>query len=70
MTEKRPGASKHSPYLTVPEVAKRLRVSAMTVYRLINESYELRADRIGRTIRVYEDSVAEFQAAARIGPES
>ena len=40
-------------FLTVPEVAEALRVSKMTVYRLI-EREELPAARVGRSLRVPE----------------
>ena len=38
-------------FYTVPEVAKRLRVSPMTVYRAVHNG-ELQAARIGRSIRI------------------
>jgi excisionase family DNA binding protein len=43
-------------YLTVREVASTLRVSNMTVYRLIN-SGDLRAVRVGKSFRLREDDV-------------
>jgi excisionase family DNA binding protein len=48
-------------YLTVAEVAGTLRVSTMTVYRLI-KSGELRAVRVGRSYRLAEDEVDRFLA--------
>ncbi len=42
-----------TPFLTVQEVADMLRVSTMTVYRLIR-SGELRAGRVGRSYRIDE----------------
>lgn len=41
----------HDTLLTAQEVATRLRVSTMTVYRLI-KSGELHATRVGRSYRV------------------
>lgn len=49
-------------FLTVAEVAKLLRVSNMTVYRLITNG-ELAAVRVGRSYRIREDDVDRFIAA-------
>ena len=46
-------------YLTVAEVAGMLRVSTMTVYRLI-KARELPAVRVGRSYRLAEDDVDRF----------
>jgi excisionase family DNA binding protein len=46
-------------YLKVKEVAAELRVSLMTVYRLIN-SGELKGIRVGRSFRVSEESFREY----------
>jgi excisionase family DNA binding protein len=46
-------------FLTVAEVAKAMRVSKMTVYRLVH-SGELPAVRVGRSFRVPEDAVNEY----------
>jgi excisionase family DNA binding protein len=46
-------------FLTVAEVAGRMRVSKMTVYRLVH-SGELPAVRVGRSFRVPEDAVNEY----------
>jgi excisionase family DNA binding protein len=46
-------------FLTVAEVAKQLRVSNMTVYRLIKAG-EIRALRIGRGYRLKEDDVRRY----------
>lgn len=46
---------------TVQEVADQLRVSSMTVYRLI-KSGELRALQIGKSYRLREDDVDAFLA--------
>jgi excisionase family DNA binding protein len=48
-------------YLTVREVASTLRVSNMTVYRLIN-SGDLRAVRVGKSFRLREDDVNSYLA--------
>jgi len=45
--------------LTVNEVADLLRVSRMTVYRLIKEG-QLKALRVGRNYRLREDDVDEY----------
>lgn len=45
--------------LTVAEVAERLRVSTMTVYRLIQRD-ELQALRIGRSYRIAQDALTEY----------
>jgi excisionase family DNA binding protein len=46
-------------YLTVREVATYLRVSTMTVYRLINGG-NLPAVRIGKSFRVLEDDLNRY----------
>ena len=46
-------------FLTVAEVAKQLRVSNMTVYRLIKAG-EMRAVRVGRGYRLKEDDVRQY----------
>jgi len=51
--------SGRSQYLTVGEVAAALRVSNMTVYRLIN-SGKLPALRIGRSFRLREVDLNEY----------
>lgn len=48
--------------LTAAEVADRLRVSTMTVYRLIR-SGELPAVRVGRNYRVAEDALDDYLQA-------
>lgn len=47
--------------LTVAEMAALLRVSTMTIYRLINAG-ELRTIRIGRSIRIPNDVANEYLA--------
>ncbi|QYH20338.1 helix-turn-helix domain-containing protein [Corynebacterium aquatimens] len=46
-------------FLTVAEVADIMRVSKMTVYRLVH-SGELPAVRVGRSFRVNESAVGEY----------
>ena len=46
-------------FLTVAEVATKMRVSKMTVYRLVHGG-ELPAVRVGRSFRVTEDDVNEY----------
>ncbi len=48
-----------STFLTVAEVAGRMRVSKMTVYRLVHGG-ELPAVRVGRSFRVLEEDVDEY----------
>jgi excisionase family DNA binding protein len=48
-------------FLTVSEVASSLRVSTMTVYRLINGG-ELPAARIGRSFRVRTEDLEHYLA--------
>jgi excisionase family DNA binding protein len=52
-------------FLTVAEVASIMRVSKMTVYRLVH-SGELTAVQIGRSFRVPEQAVHEYLRAAFI----
>ncbi|MGH3322157.1 MAG: helix-turn-helix domain-containing protein [Streptosporangiaceae bacterium] len=46
-------------FLTVAEVARMMRVSKMTVYRLVH-SGELPAVRVGRSFRVPEQAVDDY----------
>ena len=46
-------------FLTVAEVAALMRVSKMTVYRLVHNG-ELEAVRVGRSFRVPEPAVDEY----------
>lgn len=52
-----PGAFSDMRFLTVAEVAETMRVSTMTVYRLV-KSGELPAVRFGRSYRIPESAVA------------
>ena len=54
-----PGDVSGVTFLTVAEVAAMMRVSKMTVYRLVH-SGELPAVRVGRSFRVPEDEVNEY----------
>jgi excisionase family DNA binding protein len=58
----------HTTFLTVSEVAAVLRISTMTVYRLINAG-ELPAARIGRSYRLRADDLDRYIAGqlTRIG---
>lgn len=55
-------SSARARFLTPAEVAELLRVSSMTVYRLI-KSGELRAARIGKSYRISEDDVDAYLQA-------
>ncbi|MFN2389989.1 MAG: helix-turn-helix domain-containing protein [Actinomycetota bacterium] len=48
-----------SDYLTVAEVARRLRVSNMTVYRIVKAG-QLAAVRVGRGYRIREADVQRY----------
>ncbi len=48
-------------FMTVAEVAEIMRVSTMTVYRLIKAG-DLRAVRVGRSYRLAEDEVDRYLA--------
>ena len=52
-----------SRFLTVQEVADLMRVSSMTVYRLI-KSGELRAVRVCRSFRVRQEDVDQYLEAS------
>lgn len=53
------GNSSATQFLTVAEVAALMRVSKMTVYRLVH-SGELPAVRVGRSFRVHAKAVHEY----------
>jgi len=55
-------AEQRARFLTVGEVADMLRVSSMTVYRLIKAG-ELNALRVGKSYRLAEDEVDRYLAA-------
>ena len=52
-------ANSASQFLTVAEVAALMRVSKMTVYRLVHNG-ELPAVRVGRSFRVHAKAVHEY----------
>jgi excisionase family DNA binding protein len=52
-------ASKWPAYLTVPEVAAVMRVSKMTVYRLVHKG-ELVSARVGRSFRIDSASLDAY----------
>jgi len=54
-----PGDKPESTFLTVAEVAAMMRVSKMTVYRLVHGG-DLPALRVGRSFRVKESDVDEY----------
>jgi excisionase family DNA binding protein len=58
-----PGDISEVKFLTVAEVATVMRVSKMTVYRLVH-SGELTAVRVGRSFRVPEHAVHEYLRGA------
>ena len=56
-------------FLTVAEVAAVMRVSKMTVYRLVHSGH-LPAIRVGRSFRVPEQAVHEYLRESYVGVES
>jgi excisionase family DNA binding protein len=56
-------------FLTVAEIALIMRVSKMTVYRLVH-SRELESARVGRSFRVPEEAVNQYLRAAFAGNAS
>ena len=56
-------------FMTVAEVADVLRVSKMTVYRLVH-SGEMPAVRFGRSFRVPEEAVASYLKGAVVDGQS
>jgi excisionase family DNA binding protein len=63
MTQKPGGLA--GPLLTVAEVAEALRVSNMTVYRLIRAG-DLPALRVGKNYRIREGDLTAFLAAGSV----
>ncbi len=59
MAANTPGDISDAKFLTVAEVAAIMRVSKMTVYRLVH-SGELPAVRVGRSFRVREDDANDY----------
>jgi excisionase family DNA binding protein len=56
-------------FLTVAEVAAVMRVSKMTVYRLVHSGH-LPAIRVGRSFRVPEQAVHEYLRESYVGVET
>ncbi|MEV7297320.1 helix-turn-helix domain-containing protein [Streptomyces microflavus] len=56
-------------FLTVAEVASVMRVSKMTVYRLVHSGH-LPAIRVGRSFRVPEQAVHAYLRESFVGVES
>lgn len=56
-------------FLTVAEVAAVMRVSKMTVYRLVHSGH-LPAIRVGRSFRVPENAVHEYLRQSYVGVQS
>ncbi|MEU7137233.1 helix-turn-helix domain-containing protein [Streptomyces sp. NPDC046261] len=56
-------------FLTVAEVAAVMRVSKMTVYRLVHSGH-LPAIRVGRSFRVPENAVHEYLRESFVGVET
>ncbi|MEU9983805.1 helix-turn-helix domain-containing protein [Streptomyces sp. NPDC050856] len=56
-------------FLTVAEVASVMRVSKMTVYRLVHSGH-LPAIRVGRSFRVPERAVHEYLRDSFVGVET
>ena len=55
-------------FLTVAEVADVMRVSKMTVYRLVH-SGEMPAVRVGHSFRVPQDALEQYLATPHIEPD-
>ncbi len=60
--------SGRAPYLTVDEVAELMRVSRMTVYRLLH-SGELPGIRVGRSFRVPQEALSAFLRSSATVPQ-
>ena len=59
MAANSPGDISDAKFLTVAEVASMMRVSKMTVYRLVHGG-DLPAVRVGRSFRVREEDANEY----------
>ena len=62
--------SKDTPpkFLTINEVADAIRLSKMTVYRLV-QSHDIEAVRFGRQYRVSEEAVADYIARSALADD-
>lgn len=68
MTSERPGGEGGGPLLTVAEVAEVLRVSNMTVYRLIKAG-QLAAIRVGKNYRIRQRDLDAYLNAGSVRAE-
>ncbi|MET1087471.1 MAG: helix-turn-helix domain-containing protein [Arthrobacter sp.] len=57
-----------TPYLTIAEVAEGLRVSRMTIYRLV-QAHALASVRVGRCYRISEQAVEDYVRKASVSAE-
>jgi excisionase family DNA binding protein len=64
--EKRIDLEKRDGFLAVAEAAAAMRVSTMTVYRLIKAG-DLASVRVGTSYRIREDDVERYRAARCVG---
>lgn len=64
-----PGGYVGEPLLTVSEVAATMRVSNMTVYRLI-KSGQLPAIRVGKNYRIRESDMNRYLSERSVTPDS
>ena len=60
-------AVRESPYLTVEELARDLKVSRMTVYRMIHTG-AIPSIKIGRSYRVHQTDFAAYKTQSRYMP--
>jgi len=58
---------KQNQFMTVRDLAEKLAIAPMTVYRLINQG-KIRTVRIGRVIRFDPADIAAFLESVRVGP--
>ena len=64
-----PATPSQVQFLTVAEVAALMRVSKMTVYRLVHSGH-LPAIRVGRSFRVPENAVHDYLRESYVGRET
>ena len=62
-------ASRKPVFLTVAEVAGIMRVSKMSVYRLIHDE-ELEGIKVGKALRIRTDSFQEYMRNAAVGKQT
>ncbi|MDR7085027.1 excisionase family DNA binding protein [Arthrobacter ginsengisoli] len=63
-----PLANVPTPYLTIAEVAEGLRVSKMTVYRLVR-THALASMRFGKSYRISEQAVEDYLGRTSVSAE-